>query len=118
MLWWALAEGAVVLWFGLPFLAHRRRCIKAMRSPWTPKTNPIDMDAMPDVVMLVPTWNEATVIERRLDNLAAQRIEGHTLREVGVDLVLIDSASDDGTVEAAEAMPMSPYFPLAHAVSE
>ena len=77
--------------------------MKAMRSPWTPKTNAIDMDAMPDVVVLVPTWNEATVIERRLDNLAAQRIEGHTLREVGVDLLLIDSASDDGTVEVAEA---------------
>ena len=103
MLWWALAEGAVVLWFGLPFLAHRRRCIKVMRSPWTPKTDAIDMDAMPDVVVLVPTWNEVAVIERRLDNLAAQRIEGHTLDEAGVSLMLIDSASDDGTLEAAEA---------------
>ena len=61
------------------------------------------MDTMPDVVVLVPTWNEATVIERRLDNLATQRIEGHTLREAGVDLMVIDSASDDGTLEAAEA---------------
>ena len=103
MLWWALAEGAVVLWFGLPFLAHRRRCIKAMRSPWTPKTDAIDMGAMPEVIVLVPTWNEVAVIERRLDNLAAQRIEGHTLDEAGVSLMLIDSASDDGTLEAAEA---------------
>ncbi|MGB0152107.1 MAG: glycosyltransferase [Candidatus Poseidoniaceae archaeon] len=103
MLWWALAEGAVVLWFGLPFLAHRRRCIKVMRSPWTPKTDAIDMDAMPAVIVLVPTWNEVAVIERRLDNLAAQRIEGHTLDEAGVSLMLIDSASDDGTLEAAEA---------------
>ena len=63
----------------------------------------IHMDTMPDVVVLVPTWNEATVIERRLDNLAAQRIEGHTLREAGVDLMVIDSASDDGTLEVAEA---------------
>ncbi|MEG3601866.1 MAG: hypothetical protein VX365_00305, partial [Candidatus Thermoplasmatota archaeon] len=69
MLWWALAEGAVVLWFGLPFLAHRQRCVQALRSPWTPKTDAIGMDAMPDVVVLVPTWNEAAVIERRLDNL-------------------------------------------------
>ena len=103
MLWWALAEGAVVLWFGLPFLAHRRRCIKAMRSPWTPRTDAIDMDDMPAVIVLVPTWNEVAVIERRLDNLAAQRIEGHTLDEAGVSLMLIDSASDDGTLEAAEA---------------
>ena len=103
MLWWALAEGAVVLWFGLPFLAHRRRCIRAMRSPWTPRTDAIDMDDMPAVTVLVPTWNEAAVIERRLDNLAAQRIEGHTLDEAGVSLMLIDSASDDGTLEAAEA---------------
>lgn len=103
MLWWALAEGAVVLWFGLPFLAHRRRCIRAMRSPWTPRTEAIDMDDMPAVTVLVPTWNEAAVIERRLDNLAAQRIEGHTLDEAGVSLMLIDSASDDGTLEAAEA---------------
>ena len=102
MLWWALAEGAVVLWFGLPFLAHRQRCVQALRSPWTPKTDAIGMDAMPDVVVLVPTWNEAAVIERRLDNLAAQRIEGLTLREAGVDLMVIDSASEDGTLEMAE----------------
>ena len=50
------------------------------------------MDTMPDVVVLVPTWNEATVIERRLDPLAAQRIEGHTLREAGEDLLGIDAA--------------------------
>lgn len=61
------------------------------------------MDDMPAVTVLVPTWNEAAVIERRLDNLAAQRIEGHTLDEAGVSLMLIDSASDDGTLEAAEA---------------
>ena len=103
MLWWALAEGAVVLWFGLPFLAHRQRCIKAMRSPWMPRTDAIDMDDMPDVVVLVPTWNEAAVVERRLEDLAAQRIEGRTLREAGVGLMLIDSASDDGTLELAEA---------------
>ena len=102
MLWWALAEGAVVLWFGLPFLAHRQRCVQALRSPWTPKTDAIGMDAMPDVVVLVPTWNEAAIIERRLDNLAAQRIEGLTLREAGVDLMVIDSASEDGTLEVAE----------------
>lgn len=103
MLWWALAEGAVALWFGLPFLAHRRRCIRAMRSPWTPRTDAIDMGAMPEVIVLVPTWNEVAVIERRLDNLAAQRIEGHALGEADVSLMLIDSASDDGTLEAAEA---------------
>ena len=62
-----------------------------MRSPWIPKLDPIDMDAMPEVVVLVPTWNEATVIERRLTNLAAQRIEGQNLREAGVGLMLIDS---------------------------
>ena len=102
MLWWALAEGAVVLWFGLPFLAHRRRCMKAMRSPWTPKTDPIEMEAMPEVVVLLPTWNETAVIERRLANLAAQHIEGQTLGQAGVRLMLIDSASDDGTLEVAE----------------
>ena len=100
MLWWALAEGAVVLWFGLPFLVHRQRCIKAMRSPWTPK--------MQSTWTPCPTWcwcprGTKRRSSRRLDNLAVQRIEGHTLREAGVDLMAIDSVSDDGTLEVTEA---------------
>ena len=88
VLWWALAEGAVVLWFGLPFLAHRRRCMKAMMSPWTPKTDPIEMDAMPEVVVL-PTWNETAVIERRpVNSLLSTR----GTNQAGVRLMLIDSA--------------------------
>jgi cellulose synthase/poly-beta-1,6-N-acetylglucosamine synthase-like glycosyltransferase len=103
MLWVALAEGVVALWFGLPFLAHRQRCAAAMKSPWTPKTEPLLPEAMPEVVVLVPTWNESGVIERRLADLAAQHIEGRTLADAGVRMVLIDSASEDGTAELAEA---------------
>ena len=103
MLWWALAEGAVVLWFGLPFLAHRQRCAAAMKSPWRPKEEPLTPEAMPDVVVLVPTWNESGVIERRLADLAAQKIEGRTLGDAGVRVLIIDSASEDGTAELAEA---------------
>ena len=103
MLWVALAEGVVALWFGLPFLAHRQRCAAAMKSPWTPKTEPVSPEAMPEVVVLVPTWNESGVIERRLADLAAQHIEGKTLADAGVRLVLIDSASEDGTADLAEA---------------
>ena len=103
MLWVALAEGAVALWFGLPFLAHRQRCVAAMKSPWTPKTEPLTPQAMPEVVVLIPTWNESGVIERRLADLAAQRIEGGTLADAGVRVMLIDSASEDGTAELAEA---------------
>ena len=98
MLWWALAEGAVVLWFGLPFLAHRRRCMKAMRSPWTPKTGPIEMEAMPEVVVLLPTWNETAVIERRLANLAAQHIEGQT---EGPDVALSEDEPGRSSFRAA-----------------
>ncbi|DAC10291.1 MAG TPA: hypothetical protein D7I09_04010, partial [Candidatus Poseidoniales archaeon] len=29
MLWLPLVEGAVALWFGLPFLLHRQRCAAA-----------------------------------------------------------------------------------------
>ena len=102
MLWWALAEGAVVLWFGLPFLAHRQRCAAAMKSPWRPKEDPLAPEAMPDVVVLVPTWNESGVIERRLADLAAQHIEGRSLGDAGVRVLIIDSASEDGTAELAE----------------
>ena len=102
MLWVALAEGVVALWFGLPFLAHRRRCLTAMKSPWTPKAEPLTPEAMPEVIVLVPTWNESGVIERRLADLAAQHIEGGTLADAGVRIVLIDSASEDGTADLAE----------------
>jgi len=103
MLWLPLVEGAVALWFGFPFLLHRQRCAAAMKTPWTPNDSPIAMDNMPEVVLLVPTWNEATNIERRLQDLAAQRIEGGSLKDAGIGLVLIDSASTDGTVELADA---------------
>jgi cellulose synthase/poly-beta-1,6-N-acetylglucosamine synthase-like glycosyltransferase len=74
-----------------------------MKSPWRPKEEPLTPEAMPDVVVLVPTWNESGVIERRLADLAAQKIEGRTLGDAGVRVLIIDSASEDGTAELAEA---------------
>ena len=46
------------------------------------------------LTVLLPVWNESVVIEKKLDNLAAQ--------SVPMSLVVIDSASTDATVDLVE----------------
>jgi biofilm PGA synthesis N-glycosyltransferase PgaC len=48
----------------------------------------------PDVTVIVPTYNEVEVIERRLNNIEAQGYRGDRL-----EVLVVDSASVDGTVE-------------------
>ena len=53
---------------------------------------------LPRLCVVIPTWNEANVIETKLTNLLDQRYPSTKVRHV-----LIDSASTDGTVERARA---------------
>ena len=74
----------------LPFVLHRwdmYRWDRDHRQKHTPKgTNHSER-----LTVLLPVWNEATVMEKKLDNLAAQNLPIH--------LLVVDSASTDTTLE-------------------
>ena len=86
----AMVEGAAMGVAMLPFVLHRwdmYRWDRDHRQQHTPKgTNHNER-----LTVLLPVWNEATVIEKKLDNLAAQNPTMH--------LLLVDSASTDLTLE-------------------
>lgn len=103
MLWTGLLEGVAMLWFGVPFLLHEARCRRALAAVEDHAVQEAPPQVCSRTTVLLPTWNEASVIERRLDNLAAQRINGTGPGPAGLRLVVIDSASDDATVERAAA---------------
>jgi len=55
-------------------------------------------DYQPDVSLIVPTYNEAAVIEKKLENI--QELD---YPENKLQVILIDSASEDGTLEVCKA---------------
>jgi len=55
-------------------------------------------DYQPNVSLIVPTYNEVAVIEKKLENIQELDYPENKLR-----VILIDSASNDGTLEACKA---------------
>ena len=86
----AIIEGVAMGVAALPFVLHRwdmYRWDREHRQHHAPKgTNHSER-----LTVLLPVWNEATVIEKKLDNLAAQNQAMH--------LLVVDSASTDSTLE-------------------
>ena len=76
-----------------PFLLHRLSVGQWRKNPPAYPLESADSPALP-ITVLLPVWNEALVIEQKLDNLAKQ--EG-----ASADLLIIDSASTDTTVGLA-----------------
>ena len=76
-----------------PFLFHRLSVGQWRKNPPAYPLESTDSPALP-ITVLLPVWNEALVIEQKLDNLAKQ--EG-----ASADLLIIDSASTDTTVGLA-----------------
>lgn len=90
----AIVEGAALCVALLPFVLHRwdmYRWDRDHRSEHVPK----GVGHEEALTVLLPVWNESRIIEKKLDNLAAQGLP--------MNLLLIDSASTDGTVDRAEA---------------
>ena len=91
----ALAEvGLAAAAFG-PFLMHR---LSVGRWRKTPLLYPKSMQAESEhpLTVVLPVWNEALIIEKKLENLAAQ--DGKK-----PSLLIIDSASTDDTVRRVES---------------
>ena len=86
----AIIEGVAMGVAALPFVLHRwdmYRWDRDHRLHHTPKGT----DHSERLTVLLPVWNEAKVIEKKLDNLAEQNQAMH--------LLVVDSASTDSTLE-------------------
>jgi biofilm PGA synthesis N-glycosyltransferase PgaC len=78
--------------FGVPLVYYRYLRNKT-KSPWGFR---LTRDYITRVTVLVPTFDEATLIERKLDNVKAQSYPKRDL-----DVIVVDSASTDATVQLA-----------------
>ena len=74
-----------------PFLVHR-----VSVGMWRKKglEYPLHSTELPSVTVLLPVWNEALIIEKKLTNLAAQNMR--------FSLLMIDSASTDSTLSTVK----------------
>lgn len=93
-MWWPVAvETAALAWALGPFIRHRIDMGRWAAGPLNPSHH--EPPTGQSLTVLLPVWNETAVIERKLSNLAEQ--------DVRLDLHIIDSASNDDTVERARA---------------
>ncbi len=94
----AIVEGAAFGAAVAPFLLHRwdmYRWDRDHREQHVPKGS----KHSERLTVLLPVWNEGLVIEKKLANLAAQQLPLH--------LLVVDSASTDGTVKLVDAWTAS-----------
>lgn len=77
-----------------PVLLHLAWCNRAIKRglPELPEGD------LPSLTVVIPTWNEALIIEGKLNNLSKQSYPRDKL-----DVIMIDSASEDETVAKARA---------------
>ncbi len=78
--------------FGFPLSYYWYAKTRWLPRPWNIK---VDEGYKPKITVILPTYNEAEIIRKRLDNLYYQAYP-KDLTEV----IVIDSASEDGTAEA------------------
>ena len=77
--------------FGAPLIYYWRAKSRWLRRPWGIR---VDDDYRPRVTVVIPTYDEATIIEGRLNNLYAQDYPKELM-----EIFVVDSASEDGTAE-------------------
>ena len=83
----ALVEVGLGLAAFAPFLVHR---VSVGRWRKQAIEYPTNTEVLPLVTVLLPVWNEALILKKKLENLAAQNMR--------FSLLVIDSASTDSTV--------------------
>jgi len=81
----------IVVHFGVPLLYYFYMKKKWLGRPWNLK---FDKNYKPKVTIIIPTYNEAKLIEVKLDNIYAQEYPRDSL-----EVVIVDSASTDGTLD-------------------
>jgi cellulose synthase/poly-beta-1,6-N-acetylglucosamine synthase-like glycosyltransferase len=88
-----VAIGLALVHFGFP-LAYYCYLKRWLNKPWDVKRDP---GYKPRVSIIVPTYNEAGLVEAKLDDLARQDYPRELL-----EVIVVDSASTDGTPEKVE----------------
>jgi len=77
--------------FGTPLVYYLYLRTRYLNKPWSIK---VDENYKPKVTIIVPTYREAKFIWDRLDNIYAQNYPRNLM-----EVVVVDSASDDGTAD-------------------
>ena len=80
--------------FGLPIAYYLYLRAVWLGRPWGVRR---DHSFKPMVTVIVPTYNEAKLIESKLDDIARQDYP-----RGGLEVIVVDSASTDGTLESVE----------------
>jgi cellulose synthase/poly-beta-1,6-N-acetylglucosamine synthase-like glycosyltransferase len=89
-----VAIGLGLLHFGFP-LAYFYYLKKLwLNKPWDVRSDP---EYKPRVSIIVPTYNEAKLVRQKLDDIASQDYPKNL-----VEIIVVDSASTDGTLEVVK----------------
>jgi cellulose synthase/poly-beta-1,6-N-acetylglucosamine synthase-like glycosyltransferase len=84
-----LALTLIIMHFGIPLLYYWYSKTKWLPRPWNINVNP---SYLPRITIIVPTYNEAKFVERKLDNIYEQEYPRDKL-----EVIVVDSASTDNT---------------------
>lgn len=91
----ALALGLLATHFGVPLAYYYYAKHKWLPKPWNIKVDP---NYTPRVTIIIPTYNEANLIEEKLNDVYRQEYPRDKL-----EVIVVDSASTDGTPEKVRA---------------
>ncbi len=86
---------AVLFFFSLPYLLFFAYAKHYVKKPWDII---IDKSFQPDVTVLIPAHNEETVIEQKLENVAAISYPKNK-----IEIIVVDDASQDSTFAKAKS---------------
>jgi len=89
-----VAIGLALLHFGFPLAYYCYLKKLWLNKPWDVRRDP---EYKPRVSIIVPTYNEASLVKQKLDNVASQDYPKDL-----VEIIAVDSASTDGTSEVVK----------------
>jgi cellulose synthase/poly-beta-1,6-N-acetylglucosamine synthase-like glycosyltransferase len=89
-----MAIGLALMHFGFPLTYYCYLKKLWLNKPWSVRG---DSEYKPRVSIIVPTYNEANLVKQKLDNIASQDYP----KEL-VEIIIVDSASTDGTLEVVK----------------
>jgi cellulose synthase/poly-beta-1,6-N-acetylglucosamine synthase-like glycosyltransferase len=89
-----VAIGLALIHFGFPLTYYYYLKKLWLNKPWGVRG---DSEYKPRVSIIVPTYNEANLVKQKLDNIASQDYPKDL-----VEIIVVDSASTDGTLEVVK----------------
>jgi cellulose synthase/poly-beta-1,6-N-acetylglucosamine synthase-like glycosyltransferase len=89
-----VAIGLALMHFGFPLTYYCYLKKLWLNRPWDVRG---DSEYKPRVSIIVPTYNEANLVRQKLDDIASQSYPKDL-----VEIIVVDSASIDGTLEVVK----------------